>query len=83
VPVENSRIYYRRLSESGIPVVYVEFPQTDHGFDIQMKILKLGDGSQYSPANLAAWYDLDRFLALLTLSGRREMPNPILAKRNY
>jgi acetyl esterase/lipase len=77
VPVENTRIFYRRLSESGIPVVYVEFPQTDHGFDIQMKILKLGDGSQYSPANLAAWYDLDRFLAFIEASGNPEPVNKI------
>jgi acetyl esterase/lipase len=65
VPVESTRIFSRKLAESGIPVVYVEFPQTDHGFDIQLRVLKLGNGSQYSPAAQAALYDLDRFLALM------------------
>lgn len=65
VPVESVRFFSRRLAESGIPVVYIEFPQTDHGFDIQLRILKLGNRSQYSPAAQAAWYDLDRFLGLL------------------
>jgi acetyl esterase/lipase len=63
VPVESARILSRKLADSGVPVIYVEFPQTDHGFDIQMRVLKLGDGSQYSPAAQAALYDLERFLA--------------------
>jgi acetyl esterase/lipase len=66
VPVESTRLFSSKLVDSVTSVVYVEYPQTDHGFDIQMKILKLGDGSQYSPAAQAALYDLDRFLALLT-----------------
>jgi acetyl esterase/lipase len=64
IPVESTKIFYRKLADSGTPVVYVEFPQTDHGFDFQMRVLKLGDGSQYSPAAQASLYDLDRFLAL-------------------
>jgi acetyl esterase/lipase len=66
VPVESTRSFYRKLVDSGVPVVYVEFPQTDHGFDLQLRILKLGDGSQYSPAAQAALYDLERFLAIMT-----------------
>jgi acetyl esterase/lipase len=69
VPVESTRTFYHRLIAAGVPVVYDEFPQTDHGFDIQLRVLHLGDGSHYFPAAQAAWYDLDRFLALIASDG--------------
>jgi hypothetical protein len=37
--------------------VYVEFPRTDHAFDILLPMV--------SPAAQAAMYDVDRFLALM------------------
>ncbi len=80
VPVNAARCFHDELVRAGVPVVYVEFPLTDHGFDLQIKALAaiarkrlhlpagvngLEDLSQYSPAAQAAMYDLDRFLALM------------------
>jgi acetyl esterase/lipase len=48
---------HRRLREAGIPSVYVEFPSTDHAFDMFLP--------KVSPAAQAAMYDVDRFLALM------------------
>ncbi len=58
------------LRAAHVPVVYVEFPDTDHGFDIASAFYSLSGAhlpfdSQYSPPNQAALYVLDRFLALL------------------
>jgi acetyl esterase/lipase len=59
------------LRSAHIPVVYVEFPETDHGFDVATSLNPAGRGgylpveSQFSPPSQAALYDLDRFLALL------------------
>jgi acetyl esterase/lipase len=47
----------RALKEAGVPVVAVEFPHTEHGFDLILP--------QVSPAARAALCDVDRFLALL------------------
>ena len=48
----------RRLKRLGVPVVYVEFPQTDHAFDL----LSLPG---YAPPAQAALYDLERLLSLI------------------
>jgi acetyl esterase/lipase len=48
---------HRKLQEAGVPSVYVEFPRTDHAFDIFLP--------KVSPAAQAAMYDVDRFLALM------------------
>lgn len=48
---------HRTLQEAGIPSVYVEFPRTDHAFDMFLP--------KVSPAAQAAMYDVDRFLALM------------------
>jgi acetyl esterase/lipase len=48
---------HRGLQAAGVPSVYVELPQTDHGFDQVLPEL--------SPAAQAAMYDADRFLALM------------------
>ena len=57
LPADTSRALHRRLTEAGVPSVYVEFPQTEHGFDLLLP--------QYAPAAQAALYDVDRFLALM------------------
>ncbi|MBN1966599.1 MAG: alpha/beta hydrolase [Anaerolineae bacterium] len=54
---EPVRRLYAALQEAGVPSVYVEFPQTDHGFDLFLP--------QWAPAVQAATYDVERFLALL------------------
>ena len=48
---------HRKLHEVGVPSVYVEFPRTDHAFDLVLPGI--------SPAAQAAMYDVDRFLALM------------------
>jgi acetyl esterase/lipase len=57
VPVESVRALHRRLVEAGVPAVYVEFPGSEHAFDMALPRL--------SPAAQAAWTDIDRFLALI------------------
>jgi acetyl esterase/lipase len=52
------RTLAQRLEASGVPVVYVEFPQTEHAFDLVIL-------PRLSPAAQAALYDVDRFLGLV------------------
>lgn len=47
----------QKLRAAGVPVVYVEFPNTEHAFDLVWP--------QISPAAQSAFYDVDRFLALM------------------
>jgi acetyl esterase/lipase len=54
---ESVRELYARLNEVGVPVVLVEFPQTEHAFDVMLPLL--------SPAAQSALYDVDHFLALM------------------
>jgi acetyl esterase/lipase len=59
------------LRSAHVPVVYVEFPETDHGFDVATSLNPAGRGgylpveSQFSPPTETALYDLDRFLAIM------------------
>ena len=58
------------LRAARVPVIYVEFPETDHGFDIASAFTKLSGthvpfDSQFAPPTQAALYVLDRFLALM------------------
>jgi acetyl esterase/lipase len=48
----------RQLKAENVPVAYVEYPYTDHGFDVLFTELA-------PPAMQAALYDTERFLALL------------------
>lgn len=57
VPVSDSRRLFQSLHTAGVPVVYHEFPHTEHGFDFFLP--------RSCPAAQSAVYDLDRFLALL------------------
>jgi acetyl esterase/lipase len=58
VPVEAARTMYHKLREVGVPAVYVEFPQTEHAFDLIIM-------PRFAPAAQAALYHVERFLALL------------------
>jgi acetyl esterase/lipase len=58
VPASAWRTLHHKLVQAGVPVVHVEFPQTEHAFDVAML-------SRYSPAGQAALYELERFLALV------------------
>jgi acetyl esterase/lipase len=57
VPVETTRKFYRQLLAAGVKAVYIEFPQTDHAFDLVLP--------QFSPASQTALYYVERFLALI------------------
>jgi acetyl esterase/lipase len=60
VPAYSTRDFYHRLQRAGVPVVYLELPQTDHGFDLIL--------SPFSPSMQASLYALERFLAILLTS---------------
>lgn len=51
------RRLYRALRKAGVTSIYVEFPNTHHGFDLTVP--------KWSPAAQAATYDTERFLALM------------------
>ncbi len=57
MPVSAARRLYRKLQQAGVPVVYLELPQTEHTFDLFLP--------EVSPPAQAALYTLDRFLALM------------------
>jgi len=61
IPVNPTRALSQKLAESGVPVVNVVFPWTDHGFDLLFP--------QMNPAAQSALYDVDRFLALMLNTG--------------
>ena len=48
---------HRALQAAGAPSVVLEYPRTDHAFDLFFP--------QFSPAAQSAMYDVDRFLALM------------------
>jgi acetyl esterase/lipase len=48
---------HHKLQEAGVPSMYVEFPRTDHAFDLFFP--------EVSPSAQTAMYDVDRFLALM------------------
>ncbi|RLC78559.1 MAG: alpha/beta hydrolase [Chloroflexi bacterium] len=51
------RRLHRALREAGVASVYVEFPDTDHAFDLILP--------KWAPTAQAATYDTERFLALM------------------
>jgi len=57
VLAEDVRRLHRELQTAGVPVILVEFPHTEHAFDLVLP--------QVSPVAQAATYDVERFLALL------------------
>ncbi len=58
VPASACRALHRKLVREGAPAVHVEYPQTEHAFDVAVL-------SRYSPAAQAALYELERFLAVV------------------
>ncbi len=57
LPAHVSHALHCRLTEAGVPSVHVQFPQTEHGFDMALP--------RHAPAAQAALYDVERFLALM------------------
>ncbi len=58
VPIEAARRLHRLLEAAGVPVVYIEYPWTEHAFDGMYPPLA-------NPAAKAALYDLERFLVVV------------------
>ncbi|GAB4478698.1 MAG: hypothetical protein Kow00124_23340 [Anaerolineae bacterium] len=56
--IDHGQALDRALSEAGAPVIYLEIPGVDHGFDLFFP--------RWSPAVASAYYHIERFLALLT-----------------
>jgi acetyl esterase/lipase/type IV secretory pathway TrbD component len=51
------RRFHQTLQESGVPVIYIEYPHTEHGFDLFLP--------QISPVAQSETLEVQRFLALL------------------
>ncbi len=68
MPSQAARSLHRALVESGVPSVYVSFPETNHGFDLILP--------RVSPSAQAATYDLDRFLALMAQTDQAPVVGP-------
>jgi acetyl esterase/lipase len=62
--MEATRALYTKLVASGVPVINVVYPWTAHGFDGLLPNI-----SPLSPPSQSAFYDVDRFLALLLTRG--------------
>ena len=60
VDASHGRRLHRRLAAAGVPSVYIEFPDSVHGFDNYF-----GVSRQVSPASQAALVDLEYFLGWL------------------
>jgi acetyl esterase/lipase len=60
VLAQDVRRLHRELQAADVPVIMVEFPHTEHAFDLVLP--------QVSPVAQAATYDVERFLALLICS---------------
>lgn len=56
MPLASARELQRALATAGVPVIYVEYPWTEHAFDLMYPPLA-------NPAAKAALYDVERFLA--------------------
>jgi acetyl esterase/lipase len=57
VPLETARNLHRRLAVAGVPLTCVEYPATEHAFDLVLP--------WFSPAAQAVWHDIDQFLNLI------------------
>lgn len=57
VSVESARALRERLLSAGVPVIYIEYPGTEHAFDLVLP--------HVSPPAQSSIYDLDRFLGLM------------------
>ncbi len=60
VDASHGRRLHRALSEAGVTSVYLEYPETVHGFDQY-----IGVSRRISPAGQAVTWELERFLALM------------------
>ena len=61
-PVGATKQLYNKLKEAGVPAALYLLPQTDHGFDLILP--------KISPVAHTAIYIIERYLALMSISGR-------------
>ena len=76
VPVKTIRFLYTRLVEEKVQTVMHILPQTDHAFDLIVP--------KFSPSAHNAFYDVERFLALMVEERNRNEQQPltkVFAKR--
>jgi acetyl esterase/lipase len=75
VPPAPTPVLRERLAAAGVPAINVEFPRTEHAFDLFFL--------ECSPTGQAALYDLERFLALLasTREGALSASRPAVHER--
>jgi acetyl esterase/lipase len=66
-PVKPTRTLYDRLVDCDVPAIKVEYPWTEHGFDLLLP--------QFCPPAQSALYDVDRFLAVLANNQERRKNN--------
>jgi len=62
-PVNAVKQLQHRLDQAGVPVTAVYLPHTDHMFDLV--------GTRWSPAARVTFHILERFLAVVSVTGRR------------
>jgi acetyl esterase/lipase len=64
VPLEAARRLHQAVEAAGVPVVYVEYPWSEHAFELMYPPLA-------NPAAKSALYDLERFLVAVRATARR------------
>jgi acetyl esterase/lipase len=74
--VADGRRLHQALLREGIPAIYVEYPGTDHAFEL----MTMG-ASTWSPVLQAGLYDLERFLALMAGTGGEPRPLDVAAMK--
>jgi BD-FAE len=67
VPLDAARRLHQSLEAAGVPVVYVEYPWTEHAFDVMYPPLA-------NPAAKAELYGLERFLVAVANTSRKQEP---------
>ncbi len=75
VPLEAARRLHRALVAAGVPVAYIEYPWTEHAFDLMYPPLA-------NPAARAALYDVERFIACAASARERRQKEPLATAAN-
>jgi acetyl esterase/lipase len=66
-PFTSMQNLYQKLLDAGVPVAFLALPHTDHAFDMLFW--------EWSPPAQAAFYEMERFLAVLAASDREDLTN--------
>ena len=74
-PVETTRLLYYSLIAAGVPAIMHILPQTDHGFDLVLPSI--------SSAAHNAFYDVERFMALMIQPGKFQVQTDTTSARTF